>query len=107
LCEEDAEERFIEGSVQVQVRPLGGHTRAGKSFFDQVCEQLPVRKIVRLRHDKESLWSVDLENEEGVDMSGPGRETFAKVCAEVMMPQLPLFVPPPNDSATMGGARTC
>jgi hypothetical protein len=70
---------------------------AGKSFFDQVCEQLLIRKIVRLRRYKEAPWSVDLENEEGVDSGGPGRETFAKVWGEVMMPQLGLFVQPPND----------
>jgi hypothetical protein len=42
-------------------------------------------------------WSLDLENEESADSGGPVRETFAKVCAEAMMPQLGLFVRPLND----------
>jgi hypothetical protein len=65
---------------------------AGKSFFAQICEQLPIHRTVRPRRSKESPWSVDLENKEGFDSGGPGRETFTKVCAEVMVPQPNLFV---------------
>jgi hypothetical protein len=71
--------------------------RAEKSFFDEVCQQLPIYKIVRFCHHKETPRSVDLENEEGVDGNIPGRKTFANICAEVMMPQPGLFVRPPND----------
>jgi hypothetical protein len=79
----------------------------GMSFFDQITEQLPLldthRLVMRDLVDGDSeLWSVKLENERGVDAGGLAREIFAKVCAELMLPQLGLFTLTPNGRRQAG-----
>jgi hypothetical protein len=69
---------------------------SGKTFFDQMIEQIPIPQIIKLRCPEGPPWEVELAHERGVDAGGPGRDMFSKVCEELMMPQLNLFTLTPN-----------
>jgi hypothetical protein len=95
LASHKSKKLLVEFDRTQDTRALEGDTSAN-TFFDQMIKQIPIGQIINLHRPGKAPWKVELAHERGVDIGGPGRDMFAKVCEELMIPQLNLFTLTPN-----------
>ena len=80
---------------------VGSGSNRYPSLFIQGFAQLGSLDPLLLR-SADQAWQVHLQREGADDAGGPFRESISEFCADILSPQLALFLPCPNASAELG-----